>query len=96
MNELVCIKTLVKNAIDAKMVWKLLKGLPLGRKQGEKLTESDEEVLIEPALDEQFSTARILVCISSRPGQGERSDGYILVGKELEFYLRKIKSKKAK
>ena len=32
--------------------------------------------------------------ISSRPGQSGRADGYILEGKELEFYVRKIKSKK--
>jgi len=35
-------------------------------------------------------------CIASRPGQCGRADGYILEGKELEFYMRKIKSKKAK
>lgn len=34
--------------------------------------------------------------VSSRPGQCGRADGYILEGKELEFYLKKIKSKKAK
>ena len=33
-------------------------------------------------------------CVSSRPGQSGRADGYILEGKELEFYLRKLKSKK--
>ena len=35
-------------------------------------------------------------CISSRPGQSGRCDGYILEGKELEFYLRKLRSKKGK
>lgn len=35
-------------------------------------------------------------CVSSRPGQCGRADGYVLEGKELEFYLRKIKSKRAK
>lgn len=35
-------------------------------------------------------------CVSSRPGQSGRCDGYILEGKELEFYLRKLKSKKTK
>ncbi len=35
-------------------------------------------------------------CLSSRPGQVGRADGYILEGKELEFYLRKIKAKKGK
>ena len=39
-----------------------------------------------------FSTA----CLASRPGQVGRADGYILEGKELEFYLRKIKAKKGK
>ena len=34
--------------------------------------------------------------ISSRPGQSGRCDGYILEGKELEFYLRKLRSKKGK
>lgn len=51
---------------------------------------------VEPALEEQFATGRVLACVSSRPGQCGRSDGYILEGKELEFYMRKIKSKKAK
>ncbi|CAG2066381.1 unnamed protein product, partial [Timema podura] len=35
-------------------------------------------------------------CISSRPGQCGRADGYLLEGKELEFYNRKIKAKKGK
>ena len=43
---------------------------------------------VEPALEEQFSTGRLLACISSRPGQSGRCDGYILEGKELEFYQR--------
>jgi hypothetical protein len=35
-------------------------------------------------------------CISSRPGQSGRCDGYILEGKELEFYIKKIRAKKSK
>merc|ERR1711950_102669 len=50
---------------------------------------------VECAVEEQFSAGRLLAAISSRPGQCGRADGYILEGKELEFYLRKIKSKKA-
>merc|ERR1712141_63062 len=49
---------------------------------------------VESALEEQFISGRVLACISSRPGQCGRADGYILEGKELEFYLKKIKSKK--
>ncbi|KAK2721376.1 small ribosomal subunit protein eS8-like [Artemia franciscana] len=51
---------------------------------------------VEPALEEQFATGRLLAAISSRPGQCGRSDGYILEGKELEFYLKKMKTKKGK
>merc|ERR1711936_65771 len=51
---------------------------------------------VEKPLLDQFQTGRVLAAISSRPGQCGRSDGYILEGKELEFYLRKIKSKKGK
>lgn len=49
---------------------------------------------LDPALDEQFSSGRLLACISSRPGQSGRCDGYILEGKELEFYTRMLKRKK--
>jgi len=51
---------------------------------------------VEPALEEQFVSGRLLACISSRPGQCGRCDGYILEGKELEFYVKKIKAKKGK
>jgi small subunit ribosomal protein S8e len=34
------------------------------------------------------------VVLCSRPGQCGRCDGYILEGKELEFYLRKMQKKK--
>jgi small subunit ribosomal protein S8e len=51
---------------------------------------------VETALEEQFASGRLLACISSRPGQCGRCDGYILEGKELEFYMRKIKAKKGK
>ena len=49
---------------------------------------------LDPRIDEQFATGRLLACISSRPGQSGRVDGYILEGRELEFYLRKLQSKK--
>ncbi|KAL9962955.1 hypothetical protein ACROYT_G032113 [Oculina patagonica] len=51
---------------------------------------------IAQQLEEQFTTGRLYACVSSRPGQSGRCDGYILEGKELEFYTRKIKAKKAK
>jgi len=51
---------------------------------------------LPPQLEEQFTTGRLYACVSSRPGQSGRCDGFILEGKELEFYVRKIKAKKAK
>lgn len=47
-------------------------------------------------LDDQFNTGRLYACVASRPGQSGRCDGYILEGKELEFYLKKIRMKKSK
>jgi small subunit ribosomal protein S8e len=43
---------------------------------------------------DQFTSGKLLACISSRPGQSGRCDGYILEGRELEFYLKKIEKKK--
>ena len=41
---------------------------------------------LEQKLADQFNTGHLLACISSRPGQSGRIDGYLLEGKELEFY----------
>merc|ERR1711973_252453 len=69
---------------------------PRSAKTQRKYKERQREAKIEQGLNDQFATGRVLAAISSRPGQCGRSDGYILEGKELEFYLRKIKSKKQK
>jgi len=53
-----------------------------------------KERIIDSKVEEQFAQTRILACLSSRPGQSGRADGYILEGKELEFYIRKIENKK--
>ncbi|KAJ2785485.1 ribosomal protein S8A [Coemansia interrupta] len=57
-----------------------------------KIAARDSEV--EPALDDQFGSGRLYAIVTSRPGQSGRCDGYILEGKELDFYLRKIRNKK--
>ena len=49
---------------------------------------------VESAVDSQFSAGRLYACISSRPGQSGRCDGYILDGEELAFYLRRLTAKK--
>lgn len=80
-----------------------------------KYEERQKSAKVEPALEDQFQTGRLLgnchrgiasmvsqfflfllACVSSRPGQVGRADGYILEGKELEFYLKKIRAKKGK
>lgn len=59
-----------------------------------KHAERAEHAKIESHLDDQFATGRLYAIITSRPGQSGRCDGYILEGKELDFYLKKIKNKK--
>merc|ERR1712105_378599 len=51
------------------------------KKAQKKYDERKKTAKVEQALDEQFGTSRVLACISSRPGQCGRSDGYILEGK---------------
>ncbi|KAH7670498.1 small subunit ribosomal protein S8e protein [Dioscorea alata] len=61
-----------------------------------KLEKRQEGRTLDPHIEEQFGGGRLLACISSRPGQCGRADGYILEGKELEFYMKKIQRKKGK
>ncbi|KVH99193.1 40S ribosomal protein S8-like [Cynara cardunculus var. scolymus] len=61
-----------------------------------KLEKRQEERKLDPHVEEQFSGGRLLAAISSRPGQCGRADGYILEGKELEFYMKKLQKKKGK
>jgi small subunit ribosomal protein S8e len=50
--------------------------------------------VIDNHVAEQFKAGRILACVTSRPGQSGRADGYILEGKELEFYVKKMEKRK--
>lgn len=59
-----------------------------------KHADRAEEAKVDPLLDDQFATGRLYAILTSRPGQSGRADGYILEGKELEFYVKKIKNKK--
>ena len=121
-NELVRTKTLTKStivqidAVPFRQWYESYYALPLGRKKGVKLTETEEAVLnrkrsakslkkvavkqrrakVEQGLEEQFQAGRVLACVASRPGQRGRCDGYVLEGKELDFYMKKIKQKKSK
>jgi len=59
-----------------------------------KLTKRQKLRTLEATLQEQFNTGRLLARLTSRPGQCGRADGYLLEGKELEFYQKKIQKKK--
>lgn len=61
-----------------------------------KLKKRNKTRKLDTLLDEQFMSGRMYACISSRPGQCGRADGYMLEGKELEFYLKKMQKKKGK
>jgi len=49
---------------------------------------------LDPAIEDQFNSGRLLACIASRPGQTGRCDGYVLEGEELTFYKKKLEKKK--
>ncbi|CAI0379118.1 unnamed protein product, partial [Linum tenue] len=61
-----------------------------------KLEKRQQTRQLDSHIEEQFGGGRLLACISSRPGQCGRADGYILEGKELEFYMKKLQKKKGK
>ncbi|EKD00868.1 40S ribosomal protein S8 [Trichosporon asahii var. asahii CBS 8904] len=60
------------------------------------LAERKKDAKIDNHLEQQFRTGRLLAMITSRPGQSGRADGYILEGKELDFYLKKLQTRKQK
>ncbi|UJR13447.1 hypothetical protein I4U23_000461 [Adineta vaga] len=65
-------------------------------KSQKKIAIKQRRAKVEQGLEEQFQAGRVLACVASRPGQCGRCDGYVLEGKELDFYMKKIKAKKSK
>ena len=61
-----------------------------------KLKKRNKKHALDEKLEELFMNGRLFACLSSRPGQCGRADGYILEGRELEFYQRKMQKKKGK
>jgi len=59
-----------------------------------KIAGKVKDHVIDPKLAAQFTSGRLMACIASRPGQTGRLDGYIIEGKELEFYLKKTEKRK--
>jgi small subunit ribosomal protein S8e len=60
-----------------------------------KLEARKGDSKLEQELVQQLSAGRILARLSARPGQSGRADGVLLEGKELDFYQRKLRAKKA-
>ena len=59
-----------------------------------KLEKRQKDRKIEQKLADQFNSNQLFACITSRPGQSGRLDGYILEGRELDFYIKKLEKKK--
>eukprot|EP00003_Mantamonas_plastica_P003391 TRINITY_DN1269_c0_g1_i1.p1 TRINITY_DN1269_c0_g1~~TRINITY_DN1269_c0_g1_i1.p1 ORF type:complete len:259 (+),score=44.05 TRINITY_DN1269_c0_g1_i1:362-1138(+) len=59
-----------------------------------KVQKRKGDMFLDPLFADQFKSGRLLACIASRPGQCGRADGYLLEGKELEFYKKKLEKKK--
>ncbi|KAG0075068.1 40S ribosomal protein [Linnemannia elongata] len=95
-NELVRTGTLVKNAIvqiDAtpfRQWYEAHYATPIGARKGKGAVKVESEE-INKARSNHFAAGRLYACLSSRPGQSGRADGYILEGQELAFYIRKLK-----
>ena len=81
-------------------------GKPLGRSQyvrpenvkdsiRERWEKLANEGVIAQNLVSQFDQGRVLACITSRPGQCGRADGYLLEGEELDFYKKNLAKGKA-
>ncbi|CAI8495528.1 ribosomal protein S8A [Hanseniaspora opuntiae] len=64
------------------------------RSAEKKVAARAADAKIESAVEHQFNSGKLYACISSRPGQSGRCDGYILEGEELAFYLKRLTAKK--
>lgn len=69
----------------------------LNRKKSKHLQRKLDSRANASRIDQHVSdagvTGRLFARLSSRPGQSGRADGYILEGRELEFYIKKTEKK---
>ncbi len=107
-NELTRTKTLVKNAIvqidstPFREWYNQHYGIDLTGKDNTakqsghvkaKLKARQTNRTIDDKVAQMIAKGKVLACISSRPGQSGRVDGYLLEGKELQFYLKQMEKK---
>lgn len=55
---------------------------------------AEDRLSLDEGISDLFQSGRLLARLASRPGQCGRADGYLLEGKELEFYSRAMQKKK--
>lgn len=85
-----------EDAPESEQVKPATEGVERSKHVQRKLKARNVDRKLDPQLDDQFATGRLFASISSRPGQCGRADGYILEGRELEFYARRMQKRKAK
>ena len=69
--------------------------VPTVERKVKLFAKRNEDRFLDPLLETQLTShGRLLAAIASRPGQTGRADGYILEGKELEFYQKHLQQKK--
>ncbi|EGG23888.1 40S ribosomal protein S8 [Cavenderia fasciculata] len=83
-----------KNAKDVKEVAKTAEPAKKSASHLRKIAKRLKTRTLEATLESQASEGRFYARITSRPGQVGKCDGYILEGKELDFYAKKIQKKK--
>ena len=59
-----------------------------------RLVARGKDRVIDQKMADQFNSNQLYACISSRPGQSGRLDGYVIEGRELDFYTKKLERKK--
>eukprot|EP00761_Pharyngomonas_kirbyi_P011236 gb/GECH01011261.1/.p1 GENE.gb/GECH01011261.1/~~gb/GECH01011261.1/.p1 ORF type:complete len:200 (+),score=34.76 gb/GECH01011261.1/:1-600(+) len=63
-------------------------------KQNKLFTVNSADPYLEKNLKDQIVGGRVMACLTTRPGQNGRADGYILEGEELAFYQKKTQKKR--
>merc|ERR1712036_103038 len=66
-----------------------------GPETKKKYEKRQKNAKVAPNLISQSLQGKLLAKNTSRPGQCGRADGYILEGDELDFYAKKLKTKKS-
>ena len=69
---------------------------PIKKKAVKKIVQEILIPKVDPVVKDCMKQGFVYACISSRPGQCGRADGYVLEGKELDFYRKKMDKKKQK